>query len=472
MIYRLCRTVSIVAALYAIHPGAAFAASRPLSLNSSDGKVLVYQYSKALIIAESKYRRDTGWIKLTGVPQETKRIADTLAAQGFDTEIVPDANAATVQAKIKTFLAANNDHDTRLLIYYAGHGATVDGTGYLVPVDAPDPDAPDYMAKIVSTEDIRNWSMNAHAKHILFIFDSCFSGAVFLTRANLKPSNDLFLADAMRTTREFITSGSENEEVGADSYFAGKVVEGLNGAADIYPDGVVTAAELGYWLKNVVSAQGRQTPQYGAAPSNKYVSGDVLFVPNTVEKVFSKFAPSDVHLNSAVLSGSGHWQFAGGKKGNFAKYETFIKPTGAALRVVATRSIGIPDKESEKAFTGYDVVYFRKVDDGNRINKILGKSGIPYSSTFALIKAGWYTNAIGCHKDTPVDLVKRVANTLIDGGIKLQAVKQFEQPAGKSNRIEILSILPGARHPVPENAAPLTRTQIASLTRCPVFLRN
>ena len=82
--------------------------------------------------------------------------------------------------------------ENRLLIYYAGHGHTMKlgyggEMGFLVPADAPVPkkgrDA-QFRRQALSMQRIEEVAKNTSAKHVLFMFDACFAGSVFLaTRA-------------------------------------------------------------------------------------------------------------------------------------------------------------------------------------------------------------------------------------------------------------------------------------------------
>ena len=77
--------------------------------------------------------------------------------------------------------------NNRLVIFFAGHGYTRQQTkGYLVPVDAPDPivDEQGFLKAALSMEQINSWATQMEAKHVLFVFDSCFSGTIFKQRSN------------------------------------------------------------------------------------------------------------------------------------------------------------------------------------------------------------------------------------------------------------------------------------------------
>ena len=63
-----------------------------------------------------------------------------------------------------------------LVIYYSGHGQTVDDVGYWIPVDA----APDSEVDFVSTLELKPRLDAINSFHTFLIADACFSGALFL----------------------------------------------------------------------------------------------------------------------------------------------------------------------------------------------------------------------------------------------------------------------------------------------------
>ncbi len=116
-----------------------------------------------------------------------------------------------------------------------------------------------------------------HARHALFVFDSCFSGSVFaLSRA---PPADVERRIA-KPVRQFITSGTADQTVPDVSVFRKEFILALGGAADRGGDGYVTGSELGYYLEEQVSnyTDNAQTPQYGKIRGRHLDKGDFVFV--------------------------------------------------------------------------------------------------------------------------------------------------------------------------------------------------
>jgi hypothetical protein len=220
--------------------------------------------------------------------------ADALAAAVVDKlDFSPDHlivlkdGMATKQAILDAFdgfRTKASDPDDRVLVFFAGHGMTVEGhrgpVGYLVPADGD----PRKLSSLIRWDDLTRTGDLIPAKHILFIMDACYSGLA-LQRA-LLPGTQRFLTDMLqRFARQVITAGKADETVadgggpqGENSIFTGCLLEGLYGAA-VDVNGVLTANGLMHYVYQRVSqdSQSQQTPHYG------HIEGDgdlVLLTPN------------------------------------------------------------------------------------------------------------------------------------------------------------------------------------------------
>ncbi|HNC46944.1 MAG TPA: caspase family protein, partial [Acidobacteriota bacterium] len=115
--------------------------------NEAGSEMMLYTESHALVIGVSEYQRGNGWPSLPGVPEDVKTVKSALEGQGFQVQVATNPTGKLLREAIATFIdewgfASNN----RLLLYFAGHGHTgkaVDDRemGYLVPADAPSPEA-------------------------------------------------------------------------------------------------------------------------------------------------------------------------------------------------------------------------------------------------------------------------------------------------------------------------------------------
>ncbi|MBM3226164.1 MAG: hypothetical protein FJZ47_20545, partial [Candidatus Tectomicrobia bacterium] len=242
-----------------------------------------YSASHALVIGVSTYTG--GWPNLPGVQADIRAVQEILHEQGFQVTTVLDPTKAQMDAAFETFISAyggNKDH--RLLVYFAGHGHTLrpqyggNPLGYLVPRDAPNPnhDSNDFKRLALSMQRIEEYALTIDAKHVLFLFDSCFSGSLFaLSRA--VPEHISY--KTAQPVRQFITSGDEQEQVPDKSIFRQQFIAALRGEADTNGDGYVTGTELGEFLQNRVVNYSReaQHPQYGKIRHPQLDKGDFVF---------------------------------------------------------------------------------------------------------------------------------------------------------------------------------------------------
>jgi hypothetical protein len=120
-------------------------------------------------------------------------------------------------------------------------------------------------------------------RHVIFIFDSCFSGTIFTARSPDDPPVELTtdnVARLMETpARNFITAGRANERIPAHSPIPDLFLAALNGAADRYQHGVVSAAEIGIYLQDQMLRRPRIniTPQEGRLENTAFAQGEFLF---------------------------------------------------------------------------------------------------------------------------------------------------------------------------------------------------
>jgi uncharacterized caspase-like protein len=204
-----------------------------------------------------------------------------LLAQGFRVEKALNPDARRLKEAFERFIDAYGfDADNRLLFYFAGHGYTRGPSkGYLVPIDAPDPnnDEKGFLRKALDMNQIIAWTRRIEAKHALFLFDSCFSGSVFETRSPPQPPPHISTATGL-PVRQFITAGSAGERVPATSTFARVFIDALEHRfADLDQDGYITGTELGYYIHSTVPKYVSQTPQFGKHPDYELSRGDFVF---------------------------------------------------------------------------------------------------------------------------------------------------------------------------------------------------
>lgn len=262
--------------------------SRGISVNireseAKDARVLesveLYAESYALVIGNDNYT--AGWPKLSNAVKDAELIADVLESKGFDVELHRNLDANALSQVFKRFFILKGDNpEARLFIWYAGHGATVDGEGYLVPTDAPLPNAgAGFKFASVALRDFGTFMRQAVAKHAYAVFDSCFAGTVFSSQRAMPPA--AITRATTRPVRQFLTSGDADQAVSDDGTFRELFIRAITGEerSDANGDGYVTASELGMFLGDRITnlTESLQTPRYGKLRDKNFDLGDFVF---------------------------------------------------------------------------------------------------------------------------------------------------------------------------------------------------
>ena len=257
-----------------------------VTVHTASGKELaLYKDSHALVIGNGAYPVKNGWNPLPGAVNDVREVSETLKSHGFNVTLEIDVTKAEFNKAFSDFIyESGKDKDNRLLFYYAGHGyttksATGEDLGYLVMLDTPHPEnAAEFDLHSVDMVKFVSDSKKIHAKHVLFMFDSCFSGTVLNLRNRVTPPH---ITDRIRNpVRQFITAGRADEPVPDRSEFKKAFLNLLEGRVnEPTPDGYLTGVELGDYLYRTVPkfSQG-QHPQHGKIHDQQLNTGDFVFV--------------------------------------------------------------------------------------------------------------------------------------------------------------------------------------------------
>src|SRR5215813_1892648 len=245
----------------------------------------------ALLIGESHYTR--GWDALASVKDDLKTLKKGLTPYFETVEIVEDPTVSELRDRMREFLLGKwNKPDERLFIYYAGHGftdfnqASRENNGYITGSDTEryDLNPGKAIEKAVPFTDIDAWNRQTRARHVLMVFDSCFSGTLFQTMGSDEEPSRKDLDGIRRMLRQpvryYITSGRKEEVVTADSTFATLLLRGLRGGADFFRQGLVSADQLGIYLSREVPkhSQRSQTPQFSHIGRATLSEGQFFFL--------------------------------------------------------------------------------------------------------------------------------------------------------------------------------------------------
>jgi len=268
------------------------------------GTVELYGRSYALVIGNDEYVN--GWPKLSNAVKDAELITQALEARGFDVALHKNLNSDQLNTVFKKFfILKGDDPSARLFIWFAGHGATVGGEGYLIPVDAPVPsEGAAFKYSSVALRDFGTYMRQAVSKHAYAVFDSCFAGTVFTSQRAL-PSSAITRATAM-PVRQFLTSGDVDQTVSDDGAFRELFIRAINGdeRSDANSDGYVTASELGMFLGDRVTnlTQSLQTPRYGKLRDKDFDRGDFVFVLPDAPANFAQPTSTSGPSNNAELA--------------------------------------------------------------------------------------------------------------------------------------------------------------------------
>jgi len=255
----------------------------------------LYDKSWAVVIGINQYE-NKNWPTLDYAVADALAMESKLEELGFD-EIISLTDSKATKRNIEQLLKdklpyATNEND-RVLVFFAGHGHTRElhgrKQGFLIPVDGDY--QKNYSSTTISMEDIRNLSSKITAKHIYYVIDACYSGL------GLKPpttsKRDLELKSAMgsfhdgvegylnkltsRIAVQIITAGGKDEQADegeSHGLFTEYFLKGLEGEADRNEDKILTATEIGVYIKKEVSvaSDNEQTPTFG------WIDGEGEFV--------------------------------------------------------------------------------------------------------------------------------------------------------------------------------------------------
>lgn len=253
----------------------------------------LYENCVAVVIGIDKY---TSWPSLEFSVSDAKAVKEKLRDLGFH-HIIELVNHEATRLQILRLLGDRLpkmlDEDDCLLVYFAGHGQTEtfqyedrhlriinEKEGYIIPVDG---DMENYRGTAISMTAIHKASKNYKAKHILYVFDSCYSGLGLKRAGGTKKADEYIKKISAMKAVQIITAGGENEQVGEEKghgIFTRYFLMALEGKADLDDDGFIVASEIGTYIRPTVSrkTQNAQTPKFG------WILGEGDFIFENLDK--------------------------------------------------------------------------------------------------------------------------------------------------------------------------------------------
>ena len=312
-------------------------------INRARPPELISRERYALLIGVSNYRNESYWPSLPGVCHQMISLRKVLLTHGFKVEACYDPDLVQLKQAFSNFIARHGqDSAKELLVFFAVHGVTHKGKGYIVPADASGVVEGEHPTHLMALQEIAALARDSiEATHALFIFDSCFAGQIMNYRSSPTVPIDLAIRSS-RMSRQIITSGGVDEPVLEPSVFGELLVKALSGflpEADIMPDGYLTASELGLFLKATVPREtdGRQNPLSGSLVG--FSEGEFIFDLDKLSPAPSQ--SSKRFLSTRPIYKNKTWR--GFAQGRDLPIRILVKPTSVHqvelfenLRIVAT----------------------------------------------------------------------------------------------------------------------------------------
>lgn len=238
--------------------------------------VAVKQY--ALVIGINNYRH-LG--KLNTAVNDAQEVAQVLRdLYGFEVKLLTDAGRAEIVTALNEY-QQRLDEQTRLLIYYAGHGI-FDKTGekaYWLPVDADKNNDVNW----IMADEVTVKLKRIPSRHVLIISDSCYSGAMSRDAGaglTAPAERSRYLLKSSEGMSRVLMASGGNEPVsdsggGSHSVFAAALLRGLRDMKEP----VFTAEELFRdYILEWVTGRSDQKPEYNQVRNSGHEGGDFIFV--------------------------------------------------------------------------------------------------------------------------------------------------------------------------------------------------
>ncbi len=252
--------------------------------------------SFALLIGVGDYSYKDGdvqpWNDLQHVKAELDQLGEVLSRiHQFEVQTVFDPTRGELEVAMEQFVYSHGaKRNARIFIMLAGHGTTTETyqrkTAWFVPADAPGLSRPDaFRRSALNLRRIEEWSETMEAKHVMWVFDSCFSGEAIRMIESRRGERRDGWRDHLHhhPVRRVLTAGSEDEEVPAKSRFTETLTKLLSGKLELESDkSMITGAQIGTYLKKDVIQFTTKNNLPKNTPQNDTIlidgeEGDIIF---------------------------------------------------------------------------------------------------------------------------------------------------------------------------------------------------
>ena len=218
-------------------------------------------------------------------------VSDANILQLYDHEATSSAMRSLLGTQLPRM--ARKSEET-VLIFFAEHGAldsdeySLDGDGISKYILSHEAEPGDYISTAIPMDEIARFFQRIRAERLIFISDSCFSGAsggrtILAQGTRAGNLSDAFLDRLAKGKGRIILTSSSANEVSEESdahghgVFTHYLLEGLQGAADLDGDRFIDAHEISRYLKIKVpeATQGRQNPVMKSDSEGLVIMGKV-----------------------------------------------------------------------------------------------------------------------------------------------------------------------------------------------------
>jgi uncharacterized caspase-like protein len=170
-----------------------------------------------------------------------------------------EPTADNIQDEIEYFLEEASEDDMTL-IFFAGHGVNIGEDYYFVPTDGERRSEDRWRTRsLVEWRFLRNTLEKTKGTRLLFL-DTCHSGNAYNARLVKDTADARVVVFSAAKSNQFALE-TEQMEHGLFTY---SLINGLNGAADLYKDQSIRLLELATFVSAQVNelSKNRQSPEY------------------------------------------------------------------------------------------------------------------------------------------------------------------------------------------------------------------
>ncbi|MEI7851178.1 MAG: caspase family protein [Kiritimatiellales bacterium] len=200
---------------------------------------------------------------LSNCREDAEAIHEILLARGYAPErvvlLTDDAKTpenrptyTSIKRRIKQVCDFSTPKDS-LVIYFAGHGTSIDGDGYLIPQDGDEKDR----ENSISITKLQQQMQNSKAGRKLLVLDACHSGSATRGVSGIAPSLKTAGVHVMASCAENELSHPDPDS--KHGIFTRYLLEGVDGKADTDKNGSVTQKELFEYVQKSMMEWGLKT---------------------------------------------------------------------------------------------------------------------------------------------------------------------------------------------------------------------